>query len=69
MVISKPETTPNGATTGAGGAAAAAGLDAAANSMAHRSGIPQDQIDNILSGIGNTGDVKMNNSRKKLRQR
>ncbi|XP_034486505.1 serine/threonine-protein kinase par-1 isoform X2 [Drosophila innubila] len=69
MVISKPESTPNGAATGAGGAAAAAGLDAAANSLAHRSGIPQDQIDNIMSGIANTGDVKMNNHRKKLRQR
>uniref|UniRef100_A0A1A9WLS0 Protein kinase domain-containing protein n=1 Tax=Glossina brevipalpis TaxID=37001 RepID=A0A1A9WLS0_9MUSC len=36
---------------------------------AHPSGIPQDQIDNIMSGIANTGDVKMNNHRKKLRQR
>lgn len=26
-------------------------------------------IDNIMSGIGNTGTVKMNNHRKKLRQR
>lgn len=26
-------------------------------------------IDNIMSGIGNTGAVKMNNHRKKLRQR
>ncbi|XP_060650712.1 mucin-3B isoform X6 [Drosophila nasuta] len=66
MVISKPETTPNGAGAGAAGAT---GLDAASNSMAHRSGIPQDQIDNIMSGIANTGDVKMNNHRKKLRQR
>ncbi|KAM8704047.1 hypothetical protein ACLKA7_008631 [Drosophila subpalustris] len=69
MVISKPESTPNGTAAGAGGAAAAAGMDAAANSLAHRSGIPQDQIDNIMSGIANTGDVKMNNHRKKLRQR
>lgn len=41
----------------------------AANNAAHPSGIPQDQIDNIMSGIQNTGDVKMNNHRKKLRQR
>ncbi|KAH8358474.1 hypothetical protein KR093_000449 [Drosophila rubida] len=68
MVISKPESTPNGAAAGAG-AAGAAGLDAAVNSLAHRSGIPQDQIDNIMSGIPNTGDVRMNNHRKKLRQR
>ncbi|XP_064552905.1 serine/threonine-protein kinase par-1 isoform X9 [Drosophila montana] len=68
MVISKPDSSTNGATAGAA-AGAAAGLDAAANSMGHRSGIPQDQIDNILSGISNTGDVKMNNHRKKLRQR
>ena len=26
-------------------------------------------IDNIMSGISNTGSVKMNNHRKKLRQR
>ncbi|XP_059219220.1 pneumococcal serine-rich repeat protein isoform X3 [Stomoxys calcitrans] len=39
------------------------------NSVAHPSGIPQDKIDNIMSGIANTGDVKMNNHRKKLRQR
>nr|NP_001247019.1 nuak family kinase, isoform F [Drosophila melanogaster]NP_001369008.1 nuak family kinase, isoform P [Drosophila melanogaster]AFH06337.1 nuak family kinase, isoform F [Drosophila melanogaster]QJC18457.1 nuak family kinase, isoform P [Drosophila melanogaster] len=69
MVISKPDgTAPNGA---AGGAEAAAptGLDATGNSLAHPSGIPQDQIDNIMSGIANTGNVKMNNHRKKLRQR
>ncbi|XP_037947781.1 uncharacterized protein LOC119679474 isoform X3 [Teleopsis dalmanni] len=42
---------------------------AAAHLAAHPSGIPQDQIDNIMSGIANTGDVKMNNHRKKLRQR
>ncbi|XP_023174317.2 mucin-5AC isoform X2 [Drosophila hydei] len=68
MVISKPDSTPNGTAAGTGDAAAA-GLDAAANSMAHRSGIPQDQIDNIMSGIAHTGNVKMNNHRKKLRQR
>lgn len=70
MVISKPDTTPNGAAA-AVAANAAAGMDAAANNMAaagHRSGIPQDQIENILSGI-NPGDVKLNNHRKKLRQR
>ncbi|XP_073817533.1 nuak family kinase 1 isoform X16 [Musca autumnalis] len=39
------------------------------NSVPHPSGIPQDKIDNIMSGIANTGDVKMNNHRKKLRQR
>lgn len=39
------------------------------NTMAHPSGIPQDKIDNIMSGISNTGAVKMNNHRKKLRQR
>lgn len=39
------------------------------NSVTHPSGIPQDKIDNIMSGIANTGDVKMNNHRKKLRQR
>ncbi|XP_046805374.1 uncharacterized protein LOC111690869 isoform X2 [Lucilia cuprina] len=39
------------------------------NNGSHPSGIPQDQIDNIMSGIANTGDVKMNNHRKKLRQR
>ncbi|XP_037885441.1 uncharacterized protein LOC119635015 isoform X1 [Glossina fuscipes] len=42
---------------------------AAEANNAHPSGIPQDQIDNIMSGIANTGDVKMNNHRKKLRQR
>lgn len=30
---------------------------------------PALEIDNIMSGIGNTGTVKMNNHRKKLRQR
>lgn len=35
----------------------------------HPSGIPQDQIDNIMGGIANTGGVKMHNYRKKLRQR
>ncbi|XP_017085437.2 serine-rich adhesin for platelets isoform X5 [Drosophila eugracilis] len=75
MVISKPDgAAPNGAAGGAGAtstaqAAAAAGLDATGNSLAHPSGIPQDQIDNIMSGIANTGNVKMNNHRKKLRQR
>ncbi|XP_043654868.1 serine/threonine-protein kinase SIK3 isoform X6 [Drosophila teissieri] len=69
MVISKPDgTAPNGAAGGAE-AAAPAGLDASGNSLAHPSGIPQDQIDNIMSGIANTGNVKMNNHRKKLRQR
>lgn len=33
------------------------------------SGINQATIDNIMSGIENTGAVKMNNHRKKLRQR
>ncbi|XP_032593016.1 serine-rich adhesin for platelets isoform X1 [Drosophila grimshawi] len=75
MVISKPDSTPNGgaaaaaSTAGPAAAAASACLDSAANSMAHRSGIPQDQIDNIMSSIANTGNVKMNNHRKKLRQR
>ncbi|XP_050745258.1 mucin-17 isoform X5 [Drosophila biarmipes] len=76
MVISKPDgAAPNGAAGGAGATPAAqaaappAGLDAAGNSLAHPSGIPQDQIDNIMSGIANTGNVKMNNHRKKLRQR
>ncbi|XP_030242732.1 mucin-5AC [Drosophila navojoa] len=68
MVISKPDSTPNG-TAASTADAAAAGLDAGANSMAHRSGIPQDQIDNIMSSIAHTGNVKMNNHRKKLRQR
>ncbi|XP_017039876.1 LOW QUALITY PROTEIN: serine-rich adhesin for platelets [Drosophila ficusphila] len=76
VISSKPDATaPNGAAGGAVGATAAAqaaapgGLDATGNSLAHPSGIPQDQIDNIMSGIANTGDVKMNNHRKKLRQR
>lgn len=30
---------------------------------------PPASIDNIMSGISNTGAVKMNNHRKKLRQR
>lgn len=30
---------------------------------------PPSSIDNIMSGISNTGSVKMNNHRKKLRQR
>ncbi|KAH8232142.1 hypothetical protein KR032_000479 [Drosophila birchii] len=68
MVISKPEATPNG-----GGAAESSttpgGIDGTGNSQAHPSGIPQDQIDNIMSSIHNTGNVKMNNHRKKLRQR
>jgi response regulator of citrate/malate metabolism len=33
------------------------------------SGLNQATIDNIMSGIENTGAVKMNNHRKKLRQR
>ena len=33
------------------------------------SSINQATIDNIMSGIENTGAVKMNNHRKKLRQR
>lgn len=73
MVISKTETTPNGAPAGAAATVAAdSGVDTGNNNMAaaaHSSGIPQDQIDNILCGIVNTGDVKMNNHRKKLRQR
>jgi hypothetical protein len=32
-------------------------------------GAHQATIDNIMSGIENTGAVKMNNHRKKLRQR
>lgn len=32
-------------------------------------GCPPASIDNIMSGISNTGSVKMNNHRKKLRQR
>lgn len=32
-------------------------------------GVPPSSIDNIMSGISNTGSVKMNNHRKKLRQR
>ncbi|KAH8330772.1 hypothetical protein KR067_007324 [Drosophila pandora] len=67
MVISQPEAAPNGGAAAA--AAASVGLDGTGNSLAHPSGIPQDQIDNILSGIANSGDVKMNNHRKKLRQR
>lgn len=31
--------------------------------------MPPASIDNIMSGISNTGTVKMNNHRKKLRQR
>ncbi|XP_017142260.2 mucin-5AC isoform X5 [Drosophila miranda] len=74
MVISKPETksaASNGAATGsvAAATATAAEMDVGGNSLAHPSGIPQDQIDNIMSGIGNTGNVRMNNHRKKLRQR
>ncbi|KAH8257740.1 hypothetical protein KR038_009044, partial [Drosophila bunnanda] len=74
MVISKPDTTPNGAAGGVGAgptteSAAPGGLDGTGNSPAHPSGIPQDQIDNIMSSIHNTGNVKMNNHRKKLRQR
>ncbi|KAH8267308.1 hypothetical protein KR018_005193 [Drosophila ironensis] len=77
MVVSQPDATPNGGGAGAGGGAATSAATAAApgtndgtgNSLAHPSGIPQDQIDNIMSGIANTGDVKMNNHRKKLRQR
>lgn len=33
------------------------------------SGLQQATIDNIMSGIENTGAVRMNNHRKKLRQR
>ncbi|XP_068154069.1 serine/threonine-protein kinase par-1 isoform X3 [Drosophila tropicalis] len=76
MVISQTDAPPNGgaaAAAAAGGNAGqsvtAAGLDASGNTLSHPSGIPQDQIDNIMSGICNTGDVKMNNHRKKLRQR
>lgn len=32
-------------------------------------GVLQEKIDNIMGGISNTGTVKMNNHRKKLRQR
>ncbi|XP_054726116.1 mucin-2 isoform X7 [Anastrepha obliqua] len=59
MVISNPDAVA-ATTNNAGGDAV---------SMAHPSGIPRDRIDNIMSGIANTGDVKMNNHRKKLRQR
>ncbi|XP_046868257.1 serine/threonine-protein kinase par-1 isoform X6 [Drosophila willistoni] len=77
MVISQTDAPPNGgaaaaAATGgnnAGQSVTTAGLDASGNTLSHPSGIPQDQIDNIMSGICNTGDVKMNNHRKKLRQR
>ncbi|KPU79218.1 uncharacterized protein Dana_GF17461, isoform K [Drosophila ananassae] len=69
MVISQPDAAPNGGAAAAAAAAASVGLDGTGNSLAHPSGIPQDQIDNILSGIANSGDVKMNNHRKKLRQR
>ncbi|KAH8284174.1 hypothetical protein KR054_011661 [Drosophila jambulina] len=70
MVISKPEAPPNGAGVGVPAESAApGGLDGTGNSLAHPSGIPQDQIDNIMSSIHNTGNVKMNNHRKKLRQR
>ncbi|XP_017100258.2 uncharacterized protein Nuak isoform X2 [Drosophila bipectinata] len=68
MVISQPDAAPNGGAAAAT-AAGSVGLDGTGNSLAHPSGIPQDQIDNILSGIANSGDVKMNNHRKKLRQR
>ncbi|KQS39324.1 uncharacterized protein Dere_GG17493, isoform B [Drosophila erecta] len=69
MVISKPDGTAANGAAGGAEAAAPTGLDATGNSVAHPSGIPQDQIDNIMSGIANTGNVKMNNHRKKLRQR
>ncbi|XP_030371169.1 serine/threonine-protein kinase par-1 isoform X2 [Scaptodrosophila lebanonensis] len=69
MVISKPETIVTAATGTQNVANTNTGIDDGPNSMAHPSGIPQDQIDNIMSSIGNTGDVKMNNHRKKLRQR
>nr|XP_036224756.1 serine-rich adhesin for platelets isoform X8 [Bactrocera oleae] len=61
MVISNPDAL----------AAAAATNNTAGEAvdLAHPSGIPRDRIDNIMSGIANTGDVKMNNHRKKLRQR
>ncbi|XP_036224757.2 uncharacterized protein Nuak isoform X2 [Bactrocera oleae] len=61
MVISNPDAV----------AAAAATNNTAGEAvdLAHPSGIPRDRIDNIMSGIANTGDVKMNNHRKKLRQR
>lgn len=32
-------------------------------------GVPQEQIDNIMGGIGNTGSVRMNNHKRRLRQR
>ncbi|KMZ04459.1 streptococcal hemagglutinin isoform X6 [Drosophila simulans] len=69
MVISKTDGTAANGAAGGAEAAAPTGLDATGNSLAHPSGIPQDQIDNIMSGIANTGNVKMNNHRKKLRQR
>lgn len=52
-----------------GNSEAANAADGSNNSMSHPSGIPQDKIDNIMSGIANTGDVRLNNHRKKLRQR
>lgn len=61
MVISNPDAVAAAATTNN---AAGDVVD-----LAHPSGIPRDRIDNIMSGIANTGDVKMNNHRKKLRQR
>ncbi|XP_017479162.1 PREDICTED: NUAK family SNF1-like kinase 1, partial [Rhagoletis zephyria] len=61
MVISNPDAVAAATTTNNAGGEA--------GSIAHPSGIPRDRIDNIMSGIANTGDVKMNNHRKKLRQR
>lgn len=45
------------------------GDGAAANQQVPPSQFGGASIDNIMSGIENTGTVKMNNHRKKLRQR
>jgi len=55
----------NGSTEDAGG-----GVEAQKQQSAQPPfGIQQATIENIMSGIENTGAVKMNNHRKKLRQR
>lgn len=46
-----------------------ASAGASSQNPPERPGIQQATIDNIMSGIENTGAVKMNNHRKKLRQR
>lgn len=56
MVVGEAQTGPGGGTQTEAGAAPPTQP-------------PALEIDNIMSGIGNTGTVKMNNHRKKLRQR